>query len=440
MTRSLVIVAVVLLAVAIRGSRRLSRRPRANRGLDAVASPIGLVAAREIRERVRSRIFRVGTLVVLVAVAAAIVIPAVRHSTPRPQRVGVVGAVSGSFRASLAGSAKDVGTTVRFVAEPTRGAASAALREGRIDVALVNESELVVYKRFSATDTSTTNQFVSLAARNLGIARAIGQAHLTPSQIAQLYGATPMPVTSVVGGATPGPSGVNATSIVGIVLVFIMLSQYDTWILIGVMEEKSSRVIEVLLASLRPIQLLAGKVLGIGLVALFQAALITAVALGVAQAVGSSLVSGTHPLVLLATLVWLVAGYAFYSWVYAAAGSMAERQDQIQTLAFPLTLPMIFGYVTAITAASSGSASAMVTVLAYVPPTAPFAMPVMVALHAVNAWQFALSLAISAVVTFFTARFAASIYRRAILRTGRRVRWREVLARGTAPGPTPGKP
>ena len=56
-------------------------------------------------------------------------------------------------------------------------------------------------------------------------------------------------------------------------------------------------------------------------------------------------------------LVWLVLGYAFYCWVYAAAGSMAERQDQVQSLALPLSIPIMFGYIFSLTTASSGNAS-----------------------------------------------------------------------------------
>ena len=141
---------------------------------------------------------------------------------------------------------------------------------------------------------------------------------------------------------------------IGLVLLFFMLTQYNTWILIGVMQEKSSRVVEVLLATVRPIQLLGGKVLGIGLVALGQATLIVGFALIVGAAVGSDLLHGTAPLVLACQLLWLVLGYAFYCWVYAAAGSTAERQDQVQTLALPLSIPILLGYIFSITVASSG--------------------------------------------------------------------------------------
>ena len=140
----------------------------------------------------------------------------------------------------------------------------------------------------------------------------------------------------------------------------------------GVMEEKASRVVEVLLATVRPVQLLAGKVSGSARSPSLQAVALVAFALVLAKAVGSSLVHGAAPLVVAATLVWLVLGYAFYSWVYAAAGSLAERQDQVQSLALPLSAPLIFGYIVSLTGVSSGSASLLVKVLAYLPPDRPF--------------------------------------------------------------------
>jgi ABC-2 type transport system permease protein len=122
-------------------------------------------------------------------------------------------------------------------------------------------------------------------------------------------------------------------------------------------------------------------------------------------------------------------GFTFYCWIYAAAGSMAERQDQIQSLAFPLSLPIIFGYVVSLTAVTSAAPGALVKVLAYLPPTAPFAMPVLVGLGAVTWWQFAISVVISIISTIGVIRLAATIYQRAILRTGRRVKIRELTNR-----------
>jgi ABC-2 type transport system permease protein len=383
-----------------------------------------------VRERLRGRIFRVGTVLILAVVAVAIVVPTLDHGTHRPHRqVGVVGALSASLRATVVASGSSIGAGIGFVAEADAQAARDDLQSGRIDVAIIDGRELVVKDAISPSDTSTTAELAHAASENLGIAEAFQAAGLSAAQASQLAGAKALPVTSIRPQAVKGTT--QATSVIGLILVFVMLTQYLTWTLVGVMEEKSSRVVEVLLATVRPVQLLTGKVLGIGLVAFAQAALIVVFALGLAKIVGSDLVHGAAPFVVVSTLVWLALGYAFYCWVYAAAGSMTERQDQVQTLAFPLSIPILFGYITAVTALASTRPSTFLQVLAYLPPTAPFAMPTLVAFGAATWWEFAASVVLSIVCTVGVAALATNIYQRAILRTGRRVRLRDVLSRAT---------
>lgn len=430
------VAAAVFVAVrlGLRARRRGSgARPRAwwAGRLPELGGDTALVAAREVRERVRARAFRVVTALLLVAVGVAVVVPVLTRSKAGAEPVGVVGSLSAPQRAAVLGAARGVGAQVVLVAEADRAAAEAALRSGAIGLAVVDGRELLVDKAITAGDTSTSAHLAAAVAAELGLQQAFASAGLSPAQVQGITGAKPLPVASLQPAASSS-TRTRGTSLFGIIIVFIMLSQYETWTLIGVMEEKSSRVVEVLLATVRPIELLGGKVLGIGLVAMGQAAAVLAFGLGLGAAVGSDILHGTAPLMLAAALLWLVVGYAFYCWVYAAAGSMAERQDQIQTLALPLSLPMVLGYVTALTAAASGHASVFVQVLAYLPPTAPFAMPVMVGLGAVSWWGFVASVVISLVCTAGVARLAAGVYRRAVLRTGRRVRLREVLATSAA--------
>jgi ABC-2 type transport system permease protein len=435
----LVVVAGVLaLRVWLRGRPGRPGRPawpvqRAT--LTRLTGYTGLVAAREIRQRFRGRLFRAGTLLILAVVAAAIVIPTLNKGKSPAQQVGVVGALSLPLRTAVIATGKSIGTTVRLVPTADVAAARADLRSGRLDLVIVDSREIVVSKAISASDTSATAQLARAVSKTVGVQEAFEAAGLSAAQSAQLAGAKPLPVTSLQPG---GSAATHTTSFVGLILVFLMLTQYNTWTLIGVMEEKSSRVVEVLLAAVRPAHLLGGKVLGIGVVAFAQAALIVVFALGLARAVGSDLLNGTAPLLLVCTLAWLVLGYAFYCWVYAAAGSMAERQDQVQSLALPLSLPIIFGYIIALTAAGSGNPSALVKVLAYLPPTAPFAMPVLVGLGAVTWWQFAASVALTLICTVAVARLATGIYRRAILRTGRRVRLREIVSGAARQKPVSG--
>jgi ABC-2 type transport system permease protein len=396
-------------------------RPRAARR-DFVTSDVGLVMSRELRERVRSRFYLLGTIVILLVVAAAIVIPVVKHSTKPKERIGVIGTLSPAARAWVSASTRSNGASVSFVSEPSLTRSASDMTSGKIDFAIVSGREIVVSTLYSSTDFSTTAMVVRAVATRLGDERALAAAHLSAQQADVLARAGPLSIVALHHGTT---KGVNATSLIGVILIFIMLSQYNTWILVGVMEEKSSRVIEVLLSTVRPIKLLTGKVLGIGLAALMQASLIVAFALALSKMVGSNLLHGTGPLEVVSTLVWLVLGYSLYCWVYAAAGSMAERQDQVQSLALPLSLPMIVGYVVALTGATGAGPSLLVKIFAYIPLTAPFAMTVLVGFGAVTWWQFATSVAITLVSTYAVARLATSIYRRAILRTGSRVRLRD---------------
>ena len=363
MTRFVLFGVVVLLLVALRVWRHRRRAagtatlrgPRRRFNLPTGSpGPVRLVATREIRERVRGRIFRVGTIIILLVVAGAIVIPVLHKSSTPAQKVAVVGGDRAALERLVRAEAIRVGTTVDFVPEASVSSAQSDLRSGTLDLAVVDGDRIVVGQAIDPTDGSDTSNLVDAVSVALGVEQSYRAAGLTATQIQRLSSTKPVPVQSLEPAAKTHT--VNGASVIGVILVFVMLTQYTTWILMGVMQEKASRVVEVLLATMRPIQLLSGKVLGIGLVAMGQAAAVLVFALILAEAVGSDVLHGAEPVALAAALVWLLLGYTFYCWVYAAAGSMAERQDQVQTLALPLSLPMIVGYVIALTAASSGSA------------------------------------------------------------------------------------
>jgi ABC-2 type transport system permease protein len=426
------IIAILVVVRVVRYRRRSGRTttstaqgPSAARQyFETTFGDVGLVAAREVRERTRGRVYRVGTLLMLAAVAAAIVIPTLNKKGPTSSAVGVVGNLPAPSRAAVVSAASGLNLTVNFVAESDLASADADLRSGQLDL-VVDGNRIIVNQAVSASDTSTIAQFAQNVSVGLSTLATIAAAHLSPAQTSALAHPVAVPIIGLTAATTKRAA--QGTSIIGLILLFVLLSQYSVWILMGVAEEKSSRVVEVLLATVRPLHLLAGKVIGIGTAALAQASAIVIVALVLAKAVGSNILQGSAPLELASSLLWLVLGYAFYCWVYAAAGSLAERQDQLQSLTFPLSVPMLVGYIVSITAASTGNASLFFKVLAYLPPTAPFAMPVLVGLGQATWWEFVAAIVISLASTVVVARFAAGIYRRAILRTGRRVKLREVL-------------
>jgi len=427
-----ILIAVFAAVAAIRIRARRGKRtsppqsaPRTGRmrALD-VFGATGLVAQREIRERVRGRLFRVVTIILFLAVAAAVVLPTIHSGTTKTWRVGVV-AGSAALDTELRALAKSVHLPVALAPTPTLSQARADLRAGRLDMVVNGSATILVDDPIADTDTSASARYVRVASAALGVQEAFDRAGLNPQQAATIARAKPLAVQSLRPAKKPRTTA-EATALIGVILTFIVLTQYLTWTLMGVMEEKASRVVEVLLATVRPIQLLAGKVVGIGVVALTQAVALVVFALVLAAAVGSSLVHGAAPLVVAATLAWLVLGYAFYSWVYAAAGSLAERQDQVQSLALPLSVPLTFGYIASLIGAGEGQPSLLVKVLAYLPPTAPFAMPTLVGFGQATWWQFSAAVLTSVGCTLLVAVGASRIYRTAVLRTGGRVRLRDL--------------
>ena len=187
------------------------------------------MAAREVRERIRGRIFRVGTVLILLVVAAAIVVPVVNRSSSHPHRiVGVVGALSASLRATVVASGPHVGTTVRLVPE-----ADAADRQSRSAIRPRRSRD---HRRTPARgeegdqrdrhlDNGATRR--ALVSSNLGVAEAFEAAGLSAAQAPSSRRAKALPVVSVEPGAAKGAT--QSTSVIGLILTFVMLTQYSTW-------------------------------------------------------------------------------------------------------------------------------------------------------------------------------------------------------------------
>jgi ABC-2 type transport system permease protein len=432
------ILAVIVLLLAVRVVRVVRRRRARTDGpapsnrrslgsLERVGSDIGLVALREIRERVKSRVYRVGTLIILLAVIAAVVIPTLNKGKTATERVGAVGTLSVPQRDVVVSAAESLGVKAVVATEPSLARAKADLRSGHLALVVVDGSRLVVDQAITPTDTSTTALFARAVSGSLGLANGLSEAGLTGEQILKVAHAPPLAVSSLQ--PPKRNSTERTTTLYGVILIYILLTQYGTWLLMGVVEEKSSRVIEVLLSTLRPVQLLAGKVVGIGATAFIQSALIVAAVLISGAASGSDLLHGSTPLTVVVILAWLVLAYGFYCWIWAAAGSLVERQSQVQSLAFPLQLPVIFGYIVSLIALASGNASTLVKVLAYLPPTAPFAMPTLVTLGQATWWEDLLSAGITIVAIAGVVRLSSYVYYQAILQTGGRVRLAQIFTR-----------
>lgn len=393
------------------------------------AHAVRLVAAREIRERWRARSFKVSLLISVLVVVGAIAGPRAIGSSHDPVRVGVVGLLSPTARRGVTELRAVVGRPITTVDQPDVATADAQVRAKHLS-AFIAGGAIVVREQPQPGDTGATARLAGGLAAVVGQDAAFRSVGLSDAQIGRLQAASPAPVRGLV----PNRSARNRqrnTTIVGIILIYTFTSQYGSWVLNGVVQEKSSRVVEILLATLKPVQLLVGKIIGIGTLAVFQGIVVAIAAFVAASATGSNVLRGSAGLTVVEMAGWFILGYAFYATLYGAAGALVGRQEEVQNVAFPIGLPLLVAYLAGFTSLF-GDVSSFTKVLSFLPPTAPISMPVRLAAGPVPAWQIALSIALVVTGTVVAARVGASVYNRAILRTGSRMTWRQALRSGEA--------
>ena len=416
-----------------------------------------IVAKREYTERIRSRLFYVSTLLlatlaVLVAFAPVFVRLVDRGTTTtiavqaaEPALVSrTISVMTGVLNATAGGGRVDA---FEFVEAPREVDLVSAIQEGHYDggVLAVRDEAGGIDFTFLAGEglSSERTQFVGIAA--LGVAVLDWTAANDPS------GETPfvMPGIDVVatggpteGGAPIGNAEFASRRIIGIVfvvLIFITLVIYGMWVAAGVVAEKSSRVMELLISAASPRQLVIGKVVGIGLAGLTQYVGILVPAfvalavedrvaimlLGPSGSIAPSLAALT-PALLLEYGLFFVLGFVLYSLIYAAAGSLVSRQEDLQILALPLSLIAIVGYLEAVLALSGGT-STLIRLSSYVPFWSPFVMLTRLTVGRVEPWELLLAYGFLIVAISIVVVIAVRVYAAGVLLYGQRPGMRAIV-------------
>jgi len=242
----------------------------------------------------------------------------------------------------------------------------------------------------------------------------------------------------------------RVASTMGIVsgfLIYFILLVYGSQVMMGVMEEKTNRIAEVMVSSVKPFQLMLGKIIGIGLVALTQLLLWIAFIFIIynvtkASGAGSSMVSGmvgnvqsvflsvNLPVVLGCFGFYFLGGFFFYSSLYAAIGSAVnEDMREAQSLSFPVTLLIIFS-ISLMTIATSDPTGPVAVWGSIIPLTSPIVMMARIPFGipgTVQVWELALSMGLLIAGFIFTTWFAGKIYRTGILMYGKKPTWKEMF-------------
>jgi ABC-2 type transport system permease protein len=384
-----------------------------------------LVATREIRVRTFRRSFWVVLLLSAVAVAAVVVVPKL-VSGDDETRVAVVAGAPGYVPGAVvaAGAGADLG--VDHLSVSSDGDARSLVREDRVDVAVLEDGSLLVKTTPSSGDSGPGTLLTRALREQLRVQRGLAAAGLDPAEAARALSAPPPPIRAIQ-PRDDEMAGRQGTALVANILLFVLLQVYGSWVLTGVTEEKSSRVVEVLLSSVRARDLLTGKLVGIGLVALLHGAVLALTGVIAGYATGASFLDQVDLSAVPAAVVWLVLGYAFYCCANAAAGATVTRVEDAQGMAFPILLPILITYVIGFSIIFADEVPAFFWVLAYLPPTAPVAMAVLQISGKATLWQGLVSMAICIAGIVGMARFAARIYEGSILRVGSRVPLRQAL-------------
>lgn len=378
-----------------------------------------IVARREFVERARDKGFAVSTAITLLILVGFIAIGSFLGSETRFD-LGVVGEESRAVARRVVQAAGTLEIEVTLRTFEDRAAAERAVENGEADAVLL-DGERIVVKAEPDERLVGLVQAASVLARS---EQALADSGLTDEQIRSVIAQPALPVDALE--PVDARRRENSTiAYVGVLALYGQLFAYGYWVSAGVVEEKASRIVEVLLATVRPSELLRGKILGIGLLGLAQLLLIAAVGMATAMLVGSL----EFPSGALATigivLLWFVLGYFFYAGLFAVTGAIVTRQEDLQTTMTPLTIVIVAGLFIGISAIGAPS-STLATVASFLPPTAPLVMPSRIVLGEAGLPVTLVSMAVSIGATIALVPIATKVYSRAVLQTSR-VRLRQLL-------------
>jgi ABC-2 type transport system permease protein len=430
---------------------------------------IRLITGHEYRKRLRQRSFIISTIILLVLVVLAAFVPTViqliaAHSTATQTKVTVLnnagtiaglsdGTLNSYIKTSLNGTAGSTSTTNgqssngngQFVVSITSSGDVNSLKNqvknGKLDILLVidrpgKDLQFTYYTTSDPNSDGNVSQVQALASQ-LNVLDKSSRLGLTPAQTSSLF--VPAQFSDVNLGQTQSgrsQSDIAAGYILayaGNILIYMAVVLYGMGVAMGVAEEKGSRIMEILVNAATPFQLLAGKIVGIGMAGLTQMALLVVVGVGALllqiplkeALLGSSTgglnlnITGASISLLLLLLLYFILGYLLYAALYAGMGALVKRQDEVQNAVGPLTFLLVIGYVVSFFGIYTPNAL-WFRIVSYVPFWTPTTMLVRVASGGASGWEIPLTVVLMGIAIVICTYIAGRIYRYGILMYGQR--------------------
>ncbi|MFF5127536.1 ABC transporter permease [Streptomyces syringium] len=380
------------------------------------AALIKVVAAREITQQMRSKAFWISVAVTALMLALSFGATTLfQGGGEGTSTVGVVGR-----QAALTPALGDRAEVSRYDNDE---AARQAVRDGKIDAAVLSSDRIAVLRELP----EDLGRALQEAHRAAGQAGRLAEHGVPAKDVPGLLTVEPLKVTTLDPDAERGRQRTIAAG-TGVFLLFMLMLVSGLAVAQGVAEEKASRIVEVLLAKVRPWHLLAGKITGLGAAALVQmlalatATLSAAIGFGVFETPSDALGTGAN------LLLWFIPGYLLFITLYAVAGSLVSRPEDVNHVVGPVNALQMVGLIGPVLAVSGSTDSATLRILSMVPGTSWASMPVRMAYEDVAWWEIGAAFGLMALAIAVLVRVGSRVYTGGLLQYGGIVKVKDALA------------
>jgi len=383
---------------------------------------IALVARREITQRLREKSFLISMAVtVVLVVLVAVVPPLLGFGGKETFTVGVADNASLAVANAADRGAKAFDADVKV----RRVDGNADLADGKVDAVLSTRG-----LHAEEEPDQTLLGIIETARREVQQATALKRAGLSDTEVRQALNPPALKVTTVE-PVDPEADRKGTFAFIAVLALYAQLLTFGYLLASGVVEEKASRVVEVLLATIRPRDLLAGKIIGLGVLGFGQTLIIAAAGLAAATATGALEVDSDIVVAAALAVGWFVLGYAFYAGLFACAGALVPRQEELQSSMTPLTMVILFSFFVSFAVLDNPDGT-LARVTSFIPFSAPMIMPVRIALGEASTFEIVAAFAITAAAAAALVPVAGRIYSGAVLRTGSSVKLRDAWSSARA--------
>lgn len=388
------------------------------------ARSILLVARRELFERGRSRGFIFSVLFTTTIIIGSFVVPVVIFGDEGPTQVGLVEPAPEQLEAAVETTADLLDQDVAIVTFQDRQAGETALRSDQIAALVIVPADLSDSGElaFKESPDPTIQGVVSSAIAGLRVNAALEAEGVDPTTFVE---AQSPPTIRALEPPEEGSDARFLLANIGAVLILVGVFSFGFTVLTGVVEEKQSRVMEVVLSTVLPRDLLMGKVLGIGILGLVQLGVFVIAAFIAASLTREFDLPATTPGAIVQLVVWFSLGYTLYSTALGVLGALASRMEEASNASTPITLIAMISYFVAIFAVINDPSGIVAIVASFIPFSAPMVVPMRAALGAITPIEIAISAAITIVAIWVLFVVGGRVYSGAALQTAGRIKLRD---------------